>query len=243
MREIMLRDSPLSFSGRCLPRLFQICTAVLLLGGSVAGTRAAQPGPIYGIDGARRGPSGIVLQLVKMSANEQDQIVRTINFTATAAFVDAPPGGAASEGHVQLGTPRQLLTDKYGILSRVIPVNGTEMFVQVQSPERGQTTITVLGPGLERQRELASFPVQFRDASDGAYAITRSGRYILLANATRVCVWDVLAWREVDRNAGPLGAMLKAMIEQRGNPGDWWLTDDLRYIPTLRATHNTRQLI
>jgi hypothetical protein len=70
----------------------------------------------------------------------------------------------------------------------------------------------------------------YRDPNDGACAVTPSGKYVLLVNENRIAIWDVVGWRELDRNVGPLGEMLKVMIDKFGNPGSWWLTDDLRYI-------------
>lgn len=186
---------------------------------------------IYGISMVSPGPSGPVVFLQKMRAEEGHIIVRTENYAAAAMLPAAPGEGVnGSDVRLRFDPPRRLLSDEMDVYSRIVPVRGTALFVQVKWKERGQTEIFVLGPKPDDKRRLASFPVRYKDPADGAYAVTRSGRYALLASAERVCVWDVVEWKELDRNTGPLGSLLKAMIQEMGNPGIWWLTDDLRYI-------------
>jgi hypothetical protein len=167
----------------------------------------------------------------KMWSSEADRIVRTENFAATATFTDVPAAGAnRPEGRLRFGAVRRLVSDDKDVTSRIIPVKDTKLFVQVQSRERGQTEIFVLGPEVDKKRLLASFPVRYNDANDGAYAVTRSGRYVLLADAQRLAMWNVVEWREVDRNVGSLGVLLRTMIHDMRNPGEWWVTDDLKFI-------------
>jgi hypothetical protein len=192
-------------------------------------TATAQDQSIYGIAEASHDNDGLVLHLVKQETDLQDKIIGIDNYTARAALIPPPVGGTA-EGAVRLEQVRALLHDAALTDSKVFPVARTDQVIEAQVQERGETMITVVDRDPHHEQVLDRFPVRFQDPKDGAFAVTRSGRYVLLAGPDRICVWDVIGRRELDRNIGPLDQMLSQMIAKQGNPGDWWLTDDLRYI-------------
>ena len=158
------------------------------------------------------------------------------NFVVPVTFQDA--GEAGKEGEVRFGRPWRVLDDGERTWTRVVPVRQTDLAVQVQEEYQRHVTLSVLDRAGGQPRKLASFPQEAQNPDDGAWSITRSGRYVLLVMPDKMTIWDVVNWRaeaEVDGRKG-LSAIRAGMMEVYHNPGRWWLTDDLRYI-VVDSTH------
>jgi hypothetical protein len=188
-----------------------------------------EEGPFYQVPYVLAGPA-VQVTRVWMPAGS-DQVTRKHNFLVPLSFEAAAPGSAGMEGRVQFGRPVRLLDDPWRVWTRIVPVRGTDLLVQVQDDDRRKITISVLDQTGGR-RELASFPHEAQNSGDGAYAITRSGRYVLLVTPDIVTLWDVANWRAEPEVTGAsrLLAIRAALMKGTGNPGRWWLSDDLRYI-------------
>jgi hypothetical protein len=166
-------------------------------------------------------------------ARGTDQIVRKQNFFVPVTFVEPTSGTSSKEGEVRFGTAFKLIKDSLMVWSRVVPVRGTTLLVQAQDDFKRRITVSVLDLSNGQSRKLASFPFEPANPSDGAYAISRSGRYVLLAGPDKITIWDVVDWREAGNMGGAANALASvrdALIRGSGHPGIWCLTDDLRYV-------------
>jgi hypothetical protein len=205
----------------------------LLVAGVLSWSKAGagsypEEGPFYQVPYVVAGPA-VQVSRIWMPAGS-DQVTRKHNFVVPLSFQAPTPGSTGMEGRVQFGRPVRLLDDPWRVWTRVISVRGTDLIVQVQDDYRRRITVSVLDHA-GGHRELANFPHEAQNANDGAVAITRSGRHVLLAGPDKITLWDLVNWREekVD-GAKDLLAIRAALMKGTGNPGQWWLTDDLRYI-------------
>lgn len=67
-------------------------------------------------------------------------------------------------------------------------------------------------------------------AATAAYAVSRSGHYLLVVDTHHVTLWDVARQRLVESDTGPLLDVRTFLASNRGSEGKWWITDDLRYV-------------
>jgi hypothetical protein len=221
----VIRARPLASIGRPhgVLRNGAVPMFVLLLVGACRA--AGETGPFYAAANIYPGDKPMVRLKKMWMPAETDQISRTVNYLATIDFIEGEP-----EGKAKLGRPVRLEDDVWGCYSRIVPVRGTSRFIQVQEEFKTRTTILVIDPAQDTKTVLASFPFDFNDPKDCAYAVTRSGWHILLVSPQNITLRDVKQGRQSEIAAAPLLELRKAMIQKRGNPGEWWLTDDLRYI-------------
>lgn len=192
-------------------------------------------GPYYDIPYITAGPAVQVRQMWMPAGS--DQVTRKRNFIASITFQPAASSAAASEGSIVFGTPRSLPDDQgAGVWTRIVPVRSTDLLVRLQDDYKRRITISVLDHD-GRYRELASFPHAGQNPDDGVCALTRSGRYALVVRPSKVSLWDVPNWREENvEDAKELLEIRAALMKGTGNPGNWWLTDDLQYV-VIDSTH------
>jgi hypothetical protein len=186
-----------------------------------------EEGPFYEAPYLVTGPA-VQLRQMWMAAGS-DQVVRKSSFLAPVVFQTASPN--EKEGRVVFERPRRVLDDnRAGIWTRLVVVRGTNLLVQVQTDFKRRVVVSVLDPAGGR-RELANLPNSGQNPEDGACALTRSGRHALVVRPDKVSLWDVANWRE-EKVEGEknLLAIRTALVKGTGSAGNWWLTDDLRYI-------------
>lgn len=202
--------------------------AVLMNVVSLAAQR--EEGPFYEVRYALAGPAVQVRKMWGVTWGTKE------SFVVPVTLSDSPAMG--KEGEVHFGRPWRTLDDGWSTWSRVAPVRHTELAVQVQEDYQRRITISVLDHAGRESRKLASFPQEPQNPDDGACAVTRSGRYVLLVLPDKITIWDVPKWRadaELGAASG-LPAIRAEMVKVFGNAGNWWLTDDLRYV-VADSTH------
>jgi len=199
---------------------------------------AASPddGPFYAVSHLANSSS---VQVTKLwMARGTDRVTRKQSFLVPLTLLKPAAGSESKDGEVRFGPARKISDDGWGQLTRVVPVRGTTLVVLATDDYRRRITVSVLDLSSGVRRQVASFPHEAQNPQDGACAITRSGEHILLAGPNKITIWDVVKWRTELAADGTesLSAIRTAMMKGTGNPGNWWLTDDLRYI-IVDSTH------
>ena len=217
-----------------MPKLTILLGVLLASSNAMAGPQHyPEEGPFYEPPYLVAGPA-VQLRQMWMAAGS-DQVVRKSNFIAPVVFQTALPN--EKEGRVVFDRPWRVLDhDGAGIWTRLLAVRGTNLLVQVKTNFKRRVVVSVVDQAGGR-RELADLPDAGQNPEDGACALTRSGRHALIVRPDSVTLWDVVNWRgeKVDGEKNLL-AIRTALIKGTGNPGNWWLTDDLRYI-VVDTTH------
>ena len=188
-----------------------------------------EEGPFYQLSAVVGGPA---VQAQKVWMAKGVQIVRRESFLIPVTFLGAAPGTTPSEGRVQFGRARKLCEDGPRISTTIVPVRGTSMVVLLRDEHKRRITVSVLDLSSGQRRELASVPRAAGNPDDGACAVTTSGRHVLLVGPEELRIWDVVNGRVVEgvEAAKGLSAVRLTLMRRTGSPGDWWLTDDLRYV-------------
>jgi hypothetical protein len=213
--------------------LLPVGVLLALCGVHAGASNYPQEGPFYDMP-YLAGSAAVQVRRMWMAAGS-DQVVRKHNFMFSVELHTAAEN--RQDGEIVFRRQRRVLNDdRAGMWSRIIPVRGSDLVVQFQTDYKRSSVVSVLDKAGGR-RELASFPQSGQTPEDGACALTRSGRHALLVRPDRITVWDVVTFRE-ERIEGEqkLLAIRAALMKGTGNPGNWWLTDDLQYI-VVDTTH------
>jgi hypothetical protein len=152
------------------------------------------------------------------------------DFKNYLADIDLRPDAA---GKAQLTNTRHLADDGAGEDSTFTIVSGTPTVVQVQDHRNSSilpwnTTADVLDLNSRRRSRLVSEGLV--DAQRDVFAITRSGSRLLVVNAGKAVLCDAVQKKAIGRESQLLVELRRLVIEKCGVPGEWFLTDDLKYI-------------
>lgn len=185
-----------------------------------------EEGPFYDLPYVVNG-STVQLREMWMAAGS-DQTTLKHNFVAPVTLRWS--GSEKSEGSVEIGQPFRGVDDSWKAWSHVVPVRGTDRYVQIQN-EMNRINIFVLGRSGDAKRQLASFPNEAENNEDGACAVSRSGHHVLVVSPKKITIWDVVDWREqAVIHEKELLEIRSVLMKDTGIPGKWWLTNDLRYV-------------
>jgi hypothetical protein len=207
--------------------LFLLLVFAILSCGKTGARSYPEEGPFYDLRSVVNGPA-VQLTRVWVAAGS-DQITRKHNFVAPVTL--RASGSDKSEGSLEFGRPFRAIDDSWGVWTRVVAVRGTDRFIQVQDEFRRHITVSMLSQSGDAKREVASFPHEAQNDEDGACAVSRSGRHVLVVSPKKITIWDVVDWREQKVvHEKELLEIRSALMKDAGNPGNWWLTDDLRYV-------------
>jgi hypothetical protein len=171
------------------------------------------------------------LRKVKMWDNFDHVSKVQANYLSSIVF--EPPAPGKTEGVARLGNTVKLVTDQIHDSSHFFPVVGEPLFVQFMNSYLESGSVFACD-GKGRQDLIAKFSQRPTDPDYGTYAVTRSGSAVLIVSGDNVKLWKPKALSAVeDKEDAILSEMRRKIVALMGTPGEWFLTNDERYVVIL----------
>lgn len=178
---------------------------------------------------ADQGPGGYRLMLGESMSSYSFGVLpsrSSIDYYPTTLRED-PHGGrlAAASDHA-------LASEGGGVESVFVPVGDTPQWVRVRTDWGcDETKVQWIDAATRRARTVTSFRSADADPKTSAFALSPSGRHLLVVGPDGIALWD-LAGRVMTRpdDLDVLSPVRKFLAERRGSVGTWWITDDLRFV-------------
>ena len=139
-------------------------------------------------------------------------------------------------GNAQVVNAMHLADDGSDEQSTFTFVNGTSNLIQLQDDRDSggfvpwNTTAYVLDIKTRSRNRLASVCLVGRDPQRGVCAVTRSGSRLLAVDAKQAVLYDPAQKKAIGRESDTLVELRRLIVENRGNPGHWFLTADMKYV-------------
>ena len=146
------------------------------------------------------------------------------------ASVDLEPGRDGQPGHIRIGKPHQFGNDSESEDSTFVQILGTRQWAQLLKHRESDVTVIIHDANGSPVRTLTSFKNHTLDPDTAGFAVSRSGHYLLVVDAQRVILWDLANQRIVDSESNALLDVRRFLASNRGSTGNWWITDNLRYV-------------
>lgn len=187
-------------------------------------------GPNYMVNGFYPDDHQPHIRLSRFSLFDGGFAVERWDQTNYIATVDLESGSDGQPGHVRIGKTSRFGNDSEDEDSTFIQITGTTRWLQLLHHRQWDTAVIIRHENGSPDRTLTSFKCRERVPDAAAYAVSRSGRHLLVADADHVTLWDLVNEHVSIVGDEPLLEARRFLASNRGTVGQWWITDDLRFV-------------
>jgi hypothetical protein len=183
-------------------------------------------GPFYRIESVHSRGASTEIILTRLSRRPTDWFWREANYNQFDYFMAQAVGG-------ELSDVRALGRCRWDESARFAPVVGNDgAYLRELFPPYPQKTIqlAVVSPG-KSKRLVDETSTWAGELTKSAIGWTRDGRHLLVVDERGLRVIDVVSGGLIElAREDPLIELRRAMVEQYGVAGTWWLSNDLRHV-------------